>query len=200
MIIDPRHQEVFNSSSPGVYLKQYANALQGALTSVDPTALTQASETVQGAARMGSRIHSIGNGGSAAVADHLACDWLKGIHVPGKDVIFAESMTGNVALYSAIANDFSFQEVFSKQVEFLGRKGDVLVAISSSGNSPNILGAVEVARKMGLNTIGMTGFSGGELRSAVDISLHVEVHNYGVVEDAHQSLMHVLAQYIHATR
>jgi D-sedoheptulose 7-phosphate isomerase len=200
VIIDPRDQRVFDTSSPHAYLSDYARSLQNALMSVDGNAMEEAAEAVQQAARLGSRIHSIGNGGSAAVADHLACDWMKGIHVPGEDVIFAESMTGNIALYSAIANDFTFEEVFSKQVEFLGRENDVLVAISSSGNSPNILGAVEKARSMGLVTIGMSGFDGGKLRPAVDISLHVAVNNYGVVEDAHQSLMHVLAQYIHSTR
>ena len=99
-------------------------------------------------------------------------------------------------LYSAIANDIGFEAVFSHQIALTGRAGDVLVAISSSGNSPNILAGVDAAKEAGMVTIGLSGFSGGKLRASADIVLHVDIDNYGIVEDAHQALCHVLAQFI----
>jgi phosphoheptose isomerase len=120
----------------------------------------------------------------------------KGTHVPGHPVVDAVSLTANVAMYSAIANDFGFTSVFSRQLCMLGRQGDVLIAISSSGESANILEAVEEARKMGITTVGLSGFTGGQLRDRVDLSIHVSANNYGIVEDAHQLLMHVMAQYL----
>jgi phosphoheptose isomerase len=118
-------------------------------------------------------------------------------HHPAID---ATSLTANMANYSAIANDFGFEQVFAKQIRMVGKAGDVLVAISSSGNSPNIVLGVEAARAQGLRTIGLSGFSGGALRRSVDVSLHVDVANYGVVEDAHQAVIHVLAQFIASRR
>jgi phosphoheptose isomerase len=194
---DPRHRnERCDSSSIGAYLGEYADRMKSALLTVDTDALDRARGVIEGAASRGKRVYAIGNGGSAAIADHLCCDWTKGTHVSGHPVIDSLSMTSNVALYSAIANDYGFDQVFSTQIMFLGREGDVLVAISSSGNSPNILAAVDAARDAGMSTIGLSGFNGGRLKEAVDISIHVAANNYGIVEDAHQSVMHVLAQYI----
>jgi D-sedoheptulose 7-phosphate isomerase len=197
MIKDPRHRnERFDSSSIGAYLADYADRLKTAMLSVDTGALDRARELIEGAAAKGNRIYAIGNGGSAAIADHLCCDLTKGTHAAGHPVVETHSMTSNVALYSAIANDYGFEKVFSTQVGFVGRPGDVLLAISSSGNSANILGAVAAAHEVGMSTIGLSGFSGGPLRLAVNVSLHVDANNYGIVEDAHQSLMHVMAQFI----
>jgi D-sedoheptulose 7-phosphate isomerase len=198
---DPRHRnERCDNSSVGDYLFEYASRLRSALLTVDACALDRAHALIEGAAYAGKRIYAVGNGGSAAIADHLCCDWTKGTHVPGHPVVSSFSMTSNVALYSAIANDFGFEKVFSTQVALLGREGDVLVAISSSGNSANILGAVKAARGVGMSTIGLSGFDGGELKDAVDASIHVRANNYGIVEDAHQSVIHVLAQYIACNR
>jgi D-sedoheptulose 7-phosphate isomerase len=151
---------------------------------------------IEGAAHAGGRVFAIGNGGSAAIADHLSCDLTKGTHASGHPVVDTSSMVSNVALYSAIANDFGFEKVFETQVNFLGKPGDVLIAISSSGNSANIVNAVEAAHARGMGTIGLSGFRGGKLRDAAQVSLYVDANNYGIVEDAHQALMHILAQYI----
>ncbi len=197
MEIDPRRRnETFDASSIGAYLTGYADRLQAALTSVDPEALDRACALIETAAAAGKRIYAIGNGGSAAIADHLCCDWTKGTHVEGRAAISTLSLTSNVALYSAIANDYGFEKVFSTQIGFFGAAGDVLVAISSSGDSPNIIAAVERAHAAGLSSIGLSGFKGGKLKAAAQVSLHVAADNYGVVEDAHQALMHVLAQFI----
>lgn len=198
---DPRHRnERFDHSSVGAYLADYADALRSALLTVDVQAVDEARLLIEEAALKGKRIFAIGNGGSAAIADHLCCDLTKGTHVKGHPVVDTHSMSSNVALYSAIANDYGFEKVFSTQITFLGKPGDVLLAISSSGKSPNILRAVSTARELGMSTIGLSGFDGGALRTAAHVGLHVAVNNYGIVEDAHQALMHVLAQYIAAHR
>ncbi|MFT8246075.1 SIS domain-containing protein [Roseomonas sp. BN140053] len=198
---DPRHRnERCDTASVGAYLFDYADRLRAALLTVDPAFLERARVLVEEAASTGRRIYSVGNGGSAAIADHLCCDFTKGTHAPGHPVVDSMSLVSNVALYSAIANDFGFEKVFSTQVGLLGRPGDVLVAISSSGNSPNILAAVDAAHAAGMATIGMSGFRGGALRDRAQVPLYVDANNYGVVEDAHQALMHVLAQFIAARR
>ena len=109
-------------------------------------------------------------------------------------------MTSNVALYTAIANDYGFENVFGTQLDFFGREGDLLIAISSSGNSPNILNAVTAAKDRGMFVAGFSGFSGGKLKDMVDASIYVGIDNYGIVEDAHQAVMHVIAQYIAGRR
>ena len=197
MQLDPRYRnERFDTTSPGRYLADYSERLKSALDRIDEQALEKVILRISEAAAAGNRVYSIGNGGSAAVADHLCCDWTKGTHVPGQPVVDALSLTANVAMYSAIANDFGFTNVFSTQLRMLGRQGDLLVAISSSGNSANILEAVDEARKVGMSTIGLTGFTGGQLKERVDFAIHVDVNNYGIVEDAHQLMMHVIAQYL----
>ena len=194
---DPRFRnERFDMSSIGAFLTDYAARLGSSLAAVDHDALDAACKLVQTAAEGGHRVYSVGNGGSAAIADHLCCDWIKGTHVEGHPTIDSYSMTSNAALYSAIANDFGFEEVFEVQVGFLGKPGDVLIAISSSGNSPNILRAVDAAKRKGMATVGLSGFTGGKLKDRADVSLYVDAQNYGVVEDAHQALMHVIAQFI----
>lgn len=205
MQIDPRHRNVrFNTADIGAYLSEYAERLRTALQSVDAEQLERARAIIESAAAAGNRIYAVGNGGSAAIADHLCCDWVKGTYKEGHPVLDTVSMTSNVALYSAIANDFQFESVFSTQVEFLGRPGDVLIAISSSGNSPNIVNAVAAAKARGMRVVSMSGFAGGKLRDLPEVSpdamLYVAADNYGIVEDAHQSLMHVLAQFIAAGR
>jgi len=195
--MDPRFKNEYGSSrSLAEFICNYADRYAAALKSVDAGALDRALAAISSAAANGRKILTIGNGGSAAIADHLCCDFTKGTHTNTHPTLAAHSMGANGALYSAIANDFSFAEVFSKQIEFFGCKGDVLVAISSSGNSANIVRGVEAAQKAGMVVIGLSGFSGGKLSKIADISLHIPVNNYGIVEDCHQSLMHIMAQVI----
>lgn len=166
------------------------------MRALDPVLLARACEVIEDVAATGGRIFAIGNGGSAAIAEHLSCDWTKGTHVGHSPTIDTQSLASNTALYSAIANDFGFESVFSHQLAMIAKPQDALVAISSSGNSANIIAACAVARERGLPVIGLTGFSGGKLREVADVALHVDVHNYGVVEDCHQAIMHIMAQFI----
>ena len=198
---DPRSRNcAFDMSSMSTFMDGYAAQVSMALAAVDRVQLTAAQNALTQAADKGNAIFAIGNGGSAAIADHLVCDLAKGTHHEHHPPLRAQSMTSNVALYSALANDMGFEQVFSSQMDLFGRPGDVLIAISSSGQSPNILKAVSAARDLGMTVIGLSGFSGGRLRHEAHISLHVPIDNYGVVEDAHQSIMHVIAQYTAALR
>ena len=197
----PRHRnQTFDTASIGGYLSDYASRLAQALDGVDKQALERAFARIVTAADEGRHVYAIGNGGSAAIADHLCCDWTKGAHHPDHPTLRTHSLAANMALYSAVANDYGFDAVFARQLDYYGQPGDVLLAISSSGDSANILAAVARARALGMTTIGLCGFGGGQLKTAADIALHVDAHNYGIVEDAHQALMHVIAQFIQSRR
>ena len=198
---DPRHRNVtLDWSSAGSYMRDYAAALRTAIEAISSDAVQKICEEVLKATTGGRQIFVVGNGGSAAIAEHLCCDWTKGTHCAGFPVIASRSLTSNVALYSAIANDYGFEHVFDTQIDFLAKRGDVLIAISSSGNSPNVLNAVERAKELGMFVAGFSGFSGGKLAELADAAIYVPTHNYGIVEDAHQAVMHIVAQYIACRR
>jgi D-sedoheptulose 7-phosphate isomerase len=187
-------------ADPADYLTAYAEMTAAGWRSIDRAAVRRASEILLRAYQEGRQVFVCGNGGSAAIADHLECDHLKGVH-NGTDLSpQVRSLAANVALLTAIANDLAYDEVFAFPLARLSREGDVLLTISSSGNSPNIIKAIECAHARGLTSIALTGFDGGRARQLAQISLHVEIGNYGVVEDIHQGLMHVLAQYIRQSR
>ena len=193
--IDPRSKNsMFPAPTWKGYLQQYVHQLQDALEHVPDSVLDDAFRAITTAVRENRTLFVAGNGGSAAIADHLGCDWTKGTHTAGMPPLRTRSLASNVAVLTAIANDFGYDAVFSHQLEMLGQEGDILLVISSSGNSPNILAAVETAKAMRITTIGFTGFSGGALAARADICLHVAYANYGLVEDCHQILMHTFAQ------
>lgn len=150
------------------------------------------------------QVFFLGNGGSASTASHMAVDFGKGTAVPGHPRLRAISLTDNVGLLTAWANDTAYEEVFKEQLENLLEPQDVVVAISASGNSANVLRAVEFARRRGAKTIGLVGFGGGRLKNLVDVDITTSSHNYGQVEDFHLSLSHILSQFlreaIHAQR
>lgn len=171
-----------------------------ASATVDPAALQSAADVLTDAYRSGRSVFACGNGGSAAIADHLQCDHLKGIRT-GTDLSpRVISLTSNVDLITAIANDIGYEEIFVYQLQSSGRPGDVLLAISSSGHSPNILRGLTWSRHHGLGTIAFTGFDGGDARALADVSVHVTCRNYGIVEDLHQGAMHAIAQFIRQSR
>lgn len=198
---DPRHLNVsFDDSSIDSYKNGYASALQSALSQVSSEEIENLCSAIVKAADNGRQVLVAGNGGSAAIAEHLCCDWTKGTACQDHPVISSRSLTANSSLYSAIANDYGFDSVFDTQIDYFAREGDLLIAISSSGNSPNILNAVTRAKALGLFVAGFSGFSGGKLKELADASIHVPINNYGIVEDTHQAVMHVIAQYIAGRR
>ena len=195
---DPRRLNCqFNLETIEAHVKGYSDVLCTALLSIDWRQLNLAIEEIERVRKRRARLWVAGNGGSAAIADHLLCDWVKGTFIPSQPPIHVHSLVSNTALLTACANDFGYDASFSRQIEMQAQPGDVLICISSSGNSANILAALRQAGSMGLRTIVFTGFSGGEAVRLADISLHIAAHNYGVVEDCHQILMHNIAQYIY---
>ena len=138
----------------------------------------------------------IGNGGSAAIANHLLCDFSKGIASDTELSPRVVSFASSPEIITALGNNVSFDEIYSEQVRKFCRPGDVLFSISSSGNSPDIVNAISAAKEKDVTTVALTGFDGGRSRTLADYSIHVQAENYGVVEDMHQSLLHILAQHI----
>lgn len=137
-------------------------------------------------------VYVVGNGGSASTASHFACDMSKATISGDLPRLRVTSLTDNVALLTAWANDSSYEAVFAEQLANLLDPGDVVVAISASGKSPNILAAVDTARSRGAVTVGLVGFNGGPLKTMVDVAVHVPSHSYGVVEDCHLVLEHAI--------
>jgi phosphoheptose isomerase len=187
-------------SAAGWYFGAYAEEIARAASSVEPAALDKAAAVLLEAYTRGAAVFACGNGGSASIANHLQCDHLKGIRTATDLAPRVVSLSANVELLTAIANDMGYENVFTYQLESQSGPGDVLVAVSSSGHSPNIVRALRWARDHGLHTIALTGFDGGEARTAAEVSIHVDGTNYGIVEDLHQAIMHALAQYIRQSR
>ena len=134
----------------------------------------------------------MGNGGSAATALHMACDLSKNTAGPGQRRLRALSLTDNMALFSALGNDSGYEHVFAEQIRTLTNKGDVVIAISASGNSPNVLNGVAAAGERGASTIGFTGYKGGKLAGMVDVPIVVPSHSIEQIEDVHMMLEHIM--------
>ncbi len=134
----------------------------------------------------------LGNGGSAATASHMACDLSKNTAVPGMPRLRVMSLNENMAHFSAHANDDGYENVFAEQLANFVNEGDVVIAISTSGNSPNVLRAVEVGRAAGATTIGWCGYEGGRLAKLVDVSVIVPSNNIEQIEDIHLMMEHMV--------
>jgi phosphoheptose isomerase len=155
---------------------------------------------LDGAYGRGAQLYVCGNGGSASISNHLACDHSKGAQTDTDLRPKVVSLSTNMETITAIANDISYDEIFVYQLRTLAEKGDVLLTISSSGDSENVVRAAQWAKENGLDVISFTGFEGGRTAELATVNLHVDGDNYGVVEDVHQGLMHILAQYIRLGR
>lgn len=183
-------------ASAGSYFTEYAKELARAMESVDPAAMESAARLLADAYASGARMFSCGNGGSASIANHMQCDHVKGIRNGTGLAPQVHSLSSNVELLTAIANDIGYHDVFTYQLQSQSAPGDVLVAVSSSGRSRNIVDALTWARDNRLHTIAITGFDGGAARTVAEVAIHVDSTNYGIVEDSHQAVMHALAQFI----
>ncbi len=184
----------------GDFAADYFGRAAAAQASVDPAKLAAAAELLEAAYERGAFVYVCGNGGSASISNHLTCDHLKGVQTDTDLLPRVVSLAATMETITAIANDISFDDIFVYQLRTLAREGDVLISISSSGNSENVVRACEWARDNGVSVISMTGFSGGRSAKLAHVNLHVDGDNYGVLEDTHQGLMHILAQFIRQTR
>jgi D-sedoheptulose 7-phosphate isomerase len=173
-------------------LEDHINEVRSVLSKIPIGAIERVVGIILDAYDNSAHVYVVGNGGSATNATHFACDLSKATIVEGRARLRVTSLADNIALLTAWANDTSYDKVFSEQLTNLLNPGDVVVAISASGNSPNVVSAVMVARLMGASTIGLVGFSGGRVLEAVDAAVHVPSNDYGVVEDCHSVLEHAI--------
>ena len=180
----------------GYFAAEYSSELARAMGTVPAARFESAARILDRAYKRGSTVFSCGNGGSASIANHFQCDHVKGVRNGTGLLTRVQSLSTNVEILSAIANDNGYENVFDYQLQSHARPGDVLVAVSSSGRSPNIVRALEWCRENDVETVALTGFTGGPARELATVSIHVDSGNYGVIEDAHQACMHLLAQYV----
>jgi D-sedoheptulose 7-phosphate isomerase len=178
------------------FVSTYLRGLEACRLEVSDEELERVLGLLLTAHEAGRTVFVLGNGGSASMASHLACDLGKGTAIPGHRRLRVISLADNQALVTAWANDTGYEMVFKEQLENLLEPGDVVIAISASGNSPNVIRAVEYARERGAVTIGFIGFGGGRLKSLVDFDITVSSRNYGQVEDYHLTLGHIFSQYL----
>ena len=141
-------------------------------------------------------IYSCGNGGSSSLADHFTCDFIKQTNTKTNLKVKSISLTSNMALISAVANDINYNQIFSFQIKKLCKKNDILFLFSVSGSSPNLIEAIKAAKKIGVKVVSLTGFNGGKLSRLSDFNLNFPIANYGIVEDCHITIMHYLSQYL----
>lgn len=175
-------------------IRTYFSTVQELISKTPFEQVDKVVEAMVTAYRADKVIYICGNGGSAATATHFGCDLAKRPIVAGQPRYRVISLTDNNALMTALSNDIGYEVVFSEQLIPLVRKGDILIGISGSGNSKNVLNAVEVAKQAGATTIGFSGYDGGKLAPAVDISVHVPSFNMAMVEDIHLMLEHAICE------
>ena len=173
-------------------IRRYIAEVQALVGAMPESDICRVIDALLAAWRGGRRIYVFGNGGSAATASHFACDLGKGTLLPGKAPFKVVPLTDNVPLITAWANDVSYEDIFANQLAGVVEAGDLVIGISTSGNSPNVLKAMPVARVAGARTIGFIGFSGGRLKELVDMAVIAPGHNTAQCEDAHHVLQHLI--------
>ncbi len=178
----------------------YLDEVQAIIARMPREPIARVIELLLAASERGATIFTAGNGGSAATASHFAADLAKGTLVAGQPRLRIVPLTDNVPIITAWSNDVAYDVIFAEQVRSLLREGDILILISGSGNSPNVLRAAEEARQLGGITVGFSGFDGGQLAKLVDYPVVIPAHKMRQIEDGHMVLCHLIAAVIHARR
>lgn len=173
-------------------IDNYFDLLKQSVDGLDRNAIISFVDLLLEARKNGNNIYIMGNGGSASTASHFTCDFNKGLSYK-KDIRFKMiCLNDNIATMLAYSNDLGYENVFVEQLKNFLKKDDVVIGISGSGNSKNILNAIEYANELGAKTVGLTGFDGGKLKNIVDVSIHADVNNMQVAEDVHMTICHML--------
>lgn len=188
-------RETIKGQEVRAYAQGYFAKLEEGLEGIDPEQIEAVIAVLRQAREEGQRVFIFGNGGSAATASHFANDLNKLASV-GKGKFKAIALTDNVPLMTAWGNDEDYSEIFARQLENLLEEGDVVIGISGSGNSPNVVKALELASRGGATTIGFLGFDGGQMKEIVDHYIWFEEDHYGRVEDAHLILEHLISHFL----
>ena len=187
-----KHDQVAQVSKTGEAISAYLTEMQSTLSNLPIDSIERVVRLLREARSQKKRVFLFGNGGSAATASHLACDLAKGTSTNGKPRMRVVSLTDNVPLISAWANDSSYEDIFAQQLQEQVEPGDIVIGISGSGKSPNVLNAIKVARSAGAITIGLTGLDGGDLKNLVDLCIVVPDNSIDQVEDVHLMLGHII--------
>ena len=179
------------------FIKNYTMKLIDQLNNINITAIQQIMNVIDDTDSKNGTIYIIGNGGSAATASHMANDLGVGLKIRNIKNLNVHSLADNTPICTAIANDVGYENIFYTQLKNVLKKDDLLIAISCSGKSPNIIKAVKYANSIECKVIGLSGFDGGELKTISDISFHIETQagDYGTVEDMHMILDHIIFSY-----
>lgn len=177
-------------------IQKYITHLQSVLERLNLEDVRESIDVIMEAYNSDKQIFVIGNGGSASTASHLACDLGKGTSIKDRKRFRVISMTDNVATMTAWSNDVSYEDVFVEQLKNLVNVNDVVIGISASGNSENVIRAMQHAADIGCRTIGWSGFGGGRLAKICDVNVVVDSSEYGPVEDVHLILNHILHTWI----
>lgn len=188
------------SDMPGAeFLEAYIGRVQKAIALLDAGELERFASRIEGTVSSDGQVFYIGNGGSASTATHYVNDLVMAFARTGR-IVRAVSLTDNPSLMTGISNDYSFEEVFAFQLRALARPGDMVVAISASGNSPNLLRAFEYASGAGITTAAVVGFDGGRLKELADLTVYAptDLGDYGPAEDVHLLINHAVAGLIKA--
>lgn len=191
-------EEIYSKTkSPVEFARQYLDYVSDILKRMDPAPIAQFIGILEDARIKNKQIIFLGNGGSAATASHFANDVSSGPRSWDKPYR-ALALTDNVALITALANDHGYDKIFELQLKILMQPGDVVIGISASGNSPNVLSAIKYANEKSGITIGLTGFDGGELAKMAKLNIHVPTAKgeYGPVEDIHMVVDHLVGAYL----
>jgi D-sedoheptulose 7-phosphate isomerase len=178
------------------HIQNYLSLLQRTMDQLPRQLIVDVVGVLQHARMQGNQVFIMGNGGSASTASHFVCDLAKNTCHEGLPHFRVIGLTDNMAIFSAYANDEGYENVFSQQLTSLIKPGDVVIGISSSGNSKNVINAIEEAQKHNVTTIGFTGFDGGRLGQMVNINIHVESNIIEHVEDIHLMLGHMIVKTI----
>jgi D-sedoheptulose 7-phosphate isomerase len=173
----------------------YLCRLRAAIEGLPREPLSALGETLLRAYRNNKQVFLLGNGGSSSTASHMAADLAKNTIGPNMKRFRIVSLNDNAAIMTALANDLGYENVFSEQLTNLVQAGDVLIVVSASGNSPNVLKAMRYARTRSAEVVGLLGFDGGKAAALSDIALVVPSDHYGIVEDAHLIVNHILVDY-----
>jgi D-sedoheptulose 7-phosphate isomerase len=178
--------------------KQYFEELQRVVAAISHDSIDQMADALVRAYEAGRVVYTFGNGGSAALASHLACDLGKGTaYCNGGKRFRVLALTDNIPTLTAWANDSGYEDVFSEQLRNFVQPEDIAFAISGSGNSKNVLSALHVARQAGATTLGISGFHGGQMKSLCDICMVVPSNNLQIVEDMHLATAHSIFRIVY---
>jgi len=175
------------------FAEQYKSSLQQAIEMIDMAKVQEAIELFAQARTQGKHIFVCGNGGSASSSSHFVCDMVKGASFNKPERFKILALTDQMPAITAYANDVSYDSVFVEQLRNFAQPGDLFMGISGSGNSPNVLRAIEYANSIGCNTIALTGRDGGQLAPLAQLNIHVGVPHMGRIEDAHMIVCHMIA-------